>query len=515
MSEFFTTLNQTAVFGDTTEGPGTFPFTRGLHKQGYRARHWTIRQYAGFGGPSETNQRFRFLLSQGQTGLSLAFDLPTQMGLDPDDARSRGEVGRVGVSLSSVDDMIAIVSGLPLDQLSLSMTINATAPILVAFLQVAAEEQGFDASKLMGTVQNDVLKEFVARGTYVFPPKPSLRLATDLIAHCSRTLPKFNAISVSGYHMRDAGCSIEQEMGLALAHAIAYCERLISMGLSIDQFAGQISWIFNTQNEFFAEIAKYRALRRMWARIVKEKFGAKDPKSMQLRVHVQTGGATLTAQQPENNIVRAAYQAMASVLGGVQSLALSCFDEAIAIPTERSQTLALRTQQILANETGITEVVDPLGGSPYIEALTDELERRASEVMQTIERTGGALKAIESGLTSQLIDDASYQYQQSLESKKRLIIGVNCFEETSSQAKPERFKLSLTSENQTIERLKKLKATRDSLKASAALDALHAKCTGAKDETLMPEILAAARARCTVGEITATLAKTFGRHRQG
>ncbi len=493
------------------ELPGEYPFTRGIHAGGYRERLWTIRQYSGFGTPQETNERFKFLLEQGQTGLSIAFDLPTQMGLDSDHPRSQGETGRVGVAIHCISDMEVVLKDIPLDKISISMTINATAPILVAMLQEVAERRGFAPAQILGTVQNDILKEYVARGTYIFPPRPSLRLATDLIVHCSKHMPKFNPISVSGYHMRDAGCTIEQEMGFALANAQAYMDSTLARGIKIDTFAPRISWIFNTQNEFFAEVAKYRALRRMWAHLLREKYLAKDPKSWQLRVHVQTGGATLTAQQPENNIVRAAYQALASVLGGVQSLALSCFDEAIAIPTERAQTLAVRTQQIIAYETGVAEVVDPLGGAPYIEALTDALEKKAQAVLDSVLKQGGSVSAIESGFIQSAIEESSYRYQREIDEKKRVIVGMNQFTSKEEKLKPEMFRLDPLSQKKALEALGQVRKTRNKANHATALKKLTDTAQD-PNQNLMEPILECVRAHATVGEISSALRTVFGEY---
>lgn len=510
----WTLLNQTPYFGDLKKDgkPGEYPFTRGLHESGYRERPWTIRQYSGFGTPEETNKRFKFLMEQGQTGLSLAFDLPTQMGFDSDHVRAKGEVGRVGVAIRTVSDMELVLKDIPLDKISLSMTINATAPILVAFFQVAGERRGVSPAQLMGTAQNDILKEYVARGTFIFPPRPSLRLATDLIVHCARVMPKFNPISVSGYHMRDAGCSIEQEMGFAIANGSAYIESALKQGVSIDEFAPRISWIFNTQNEFFAEVAKYRALRRIWARLLREKFGAKNPKSWQLRVHVQTGGSTLTAQQPENNIVRAAFQALSSVMGGVQSLALSCYDEAVAIPTEKSQTLAVRTQQMIAHETGVTEVVDPLGGAPYIEALTDELEKRALAIMAWVGQSGGAVEAIEKGLIQTAIDEASYRQQQEVERKEKIIVGVNQFQEKSEHFPGEVFKVNPATEKRAKASLAQFKKSRNQKKVEKALRELRNSAELSPQENLMPPLLEAVRRDATLGEMSDALRGVFGEY---
>src|SRR3954452_3862665 len=377
--------------------PGQYPFTRGIQPTMYRARYWTIRQYAGFGTPEATNERFKFLLSQGQPGLSTAFDLPTQMGLDSDDERAAGEVGQVGVAIDSLADMEIVFDGIPLDRVSTSMTINAPAPVLVAMYVAVADKQGVARDRVSGTAQNDVLKEYVARGTFIYPPKPSLRLAADLIAWCATDAPRFNAISLSGYHMREAGSTAVQEIAFSFANAIAYIEAVRERGVSVDTFAPRLSWIFNTHINFFEEIAKYRALRRLWARIMKERFGAEDPRSMMLRTRTQAGGSTLTAQQPENNIVRAGIQALAAALGGVQSMALSCYDEALAIPTEKAQRIAVRTQQIIGEEIGVTNTVDPLGGSYFIESLTDELYQRARVLLDDVSRRGGAVACIESG----------------------------------------------------------------------------------------------------------------------
>lgn len=493
--------------------PGEYPFTRGIHPEGYRKKLWTMRQYSGFGTPLETNQRFKHLLEEGQTGLSIAFDLPTQMGLDSDHPRARGEVGRVGVSIGSVLDMELLLDGIPLGDVSISMTINATAPILVAMLQVVAERQGRAAATLTGTAQNDILKEYVARGTYIFPPRPSLRLATDLIAYCSSNLPKFNAISVSGYHMRDAGCTIEQEIAFPISNAIEYMDAVIKLGVSIDRFAPRISWIFNTQNDFLREVAKYRALRRIWAKLIRETYGALDPRSWQLRVHVQTGGSTLTAQQPENNIVRAAYQAMASVLGGVQSLALSCYDEAIAIPTEHAQKIALRTQQVLAFETGVTEFPDPLGGSPLIEKLTDEIEEGAQAILKRVSERGGAMACVESGEMEREIEESAYKQQREIDSGKRIIVGVNRFKEQRYRSQAQMFRLDPRSERSAQESLARVRMMRNPSEHERALRALR-DAASAPDAPLMPLILDAVRAQATVGEISAVLRKVFGEFRE-
>jgi methylmalonyl-CoA mutase N-terminal domain/subunit len=489
--------------------PGEYPYTRGIQPTMYRGRHWTFRQYTGFGTAQETNERFKFLLSQGQTGLSLALDLPTQIGYDSDDPIATPEVGQVGVAIDSLADMEDLFRGIPLDQVSTSMTINAPAAVLVAMYIVAGEKQGVKPEELNGTAQNDVLKEYVARGTYIYPPAPSLRLAADLIAYTARNVPKFNPISISGYHIRDAGSTAAQEMGFAIANAIAYIEAVIRQGVEVDEFAPRLSWIFNTHDNFFEEIAKYRALRRMWARLLKERFGAKKPASMMLRTHTQTGGATLTAQQPENNIVRAAIQALAAVLGGVQSMALSCYDEALAIPTEEAQRMALRTQQIIAFETGVTDTVDPLGGSYYVERLTCDLEKKAQEYIDRIEDMGGAVAAIEAGYMQREIQEAAVQKQREIESGERVIVGVNKFREDEDAPKSI-FRMNPELVRVQLERLAKLRAERDSAAAEAAVRRLEEAAKG--PENLMPAILDAVRSYATLGEICGALRRVWGEY---
>ncbi len=507
-----------AVYGPDAAGdparigaPGAYPFTRGLREDGYRTRPWTIRQYAGYGTPEEANERFRFLLAQGQPGLSVAFDLPTQMGLDSDDARALGEVGRVGVAIDTLADVTALFDGIPLDRVSTSMTINAPAPVLVAMYVVAAELQGVPAGSVRGTAQNDVLKEYVARGTYIYPPRPSVRLAADLVAWCASEAPRFNAISLSGYHMREAGSTAVQEMAFALANAIAYVEAVIAHGVAVDDFAPRLSWIFNTHTNFFEEIAKYRALRRMWATLMRERFGARDPRSLQLRTHTQTGGSTLTLQQPENNIVRAALQALAAVLGGVQSLALSCYDEAIAIPTEHAQTLAVRTQQILAEEIGVTDTADPLGGSWFVESLTDDLERRALELLAEVERLGGAVAAVETGFYARAIDEEAYKAEMALESGERVVVGVNRYRE-GDDPEPASFQVDPALAGGQIARLESVRAARDAAAVAAALAALRSDCERSEVNAL-PAIVAAVRAHATLGEICGAMRDVFGEYK--
>jgi methylmalonyl-CoA mutase N-terminal domain/subunit len=489
--------------------PGEYPYTRGIQPTMYRGRHWTFRQYTGFGTAQETNERFKFLLSQGQTGLSLALDLPTQIGYDSDDPLATPEVGQVGVAIDSLADMEDLFRGIPLDQVSTSMTINAPAAVLVAMYVAAGEKQGVKADDINGTAQNDVLKEYVARGTYIYPPAASLRLAADLIAYCARHVPRFNPISISGYHIRDAGSTAAQEMGFAIANAIAYIEAVIRQGVEVDEFAPRLSWIFNTHDNFFEEIAKYRALRRMWARLLKERFGARKPASMMLRTHTQTGGATLTAQQPENNIVRAAIQALAAVLGGVQSMALSCFDEALAIPTEEAQRMALRTQQIIAYETGVTDTVDPLGGSFYVERLTSELEKKAQEYIDRIEDMGGAVAAIEAGYMQREIQEAAVQKQREVEAGQRVIVGVNKFRDDGEEAKAI-FRVNTELVRVQLERLSRLRAERDSTAVEASLKRLRDAARG--KDNLMPAILDAVRSYATLGEVCGALRETWGEY---
>ncbi len=490
--------------------PGEYPYTRGVQPNMYRGRLWSIRQYAGFGTAKESNERFKFLLGQGQTGLSVAFDLPTQIGMDSDDPNADAEIGQVGVAIDSLADMEEMFDGIPLDRVSTSMTINAPAAVLVAMYMVVAEKQGVPAGDIMGTAQNDVLKEYVARGTYIYPPRESLRLAADLITFCARNAPKFNSISVSGYHIRDAGSTAAQEIGFAFSNAIAYLEACQRAGVDVDEVAPRISWIFNTHNNFFEEIAKYRALRRMWAGLLRDRFGAKDPNSWKLRTHVQTGGATLTAQQPENNIVRAGIQALASVLGGVQSMALSCYDEALAIPTEEAQRIALRTQQIVAHETGVTDTVDPLGGSYYVESLTSELEQKAQEIIDRVEDMGGAVAAIESGYMQTEIQEAAVAQQRAIESGERVVVGVNRFR-SGEEPEPVIFRVNTELARAQVERLAAVRARRDEAAAAASLGRLGAAARGS--DNLMPAILDAVRAYATLGEICGELRKAWGEYR--
>ena len=491
--------------------PGQYPYTRGIYPTMYRGQFWTMRQYAGIGTAKESNQRFRYLLKEGQTGLSVAFDLPTQMGLDSDHPMAAGEVGQVGVAIDSLRDMEMLFDGIPLDRVTTSMTINAPAAVLLALYVAVAEKQGVPLAKISGTVQNDVLKEYVARGTYIFPPRPSLRLAADLIAYCADQVPRWNPISISGYHMREAGASAVKEIAFTFANAIAYVEAARRRGLAVDAFGPRISWIFNTHNHFFEEIAKYRALRRMWAKIMRERFGAKDPRSWMFRTHTQTGGSTLMAQQPENNIIRAAIQALAAVLGGVQSMALSCFDEALALPTEQAQRIALRTQQIIAYESGAADTVDPMAGSYYVEALTDELERRATEELEAIETTGGAVEAIERGYMQRAIQEEAYAHQQEVENGTRFVVGVNRFRDEGSPQPLQLYRSDPEAERAQVKSLEILRHERENGAVRAALGRLRDVALG--EENLLPPILRAVNAYATVGEICGELREVFGEYK--
>ena len=489
--------------------PGQYPFTRGVQPTMYRGRLWTMRQYAGFGTPEETNERFRELLANGQTGLSVAFDLPTQTGYDSDHPMAAGEVGQVGVAVDSLADMETLFEGIPLDGISTSMTINAPAPIIVAMYIVAAEKQGHEPSVITGTAQNDVLKEYVARGTYIFPPGPSVRFAADLINYCAREAPRFNSISVSGYHIREAGSTAAQEVAFAFANAFAYLDRSISQGASVDEVAPRISWIFNTHNYFFEEVAKFRTLRRMWARAMKERYGATNPNAMTLRTHTQTGGSTLTAQQPLNNLTRSAVQALAAVLGGVQSLALSCYDEALALPTEEAQQLALRSQQIIAEETGAADTVDPLAGSYYVEWLTGELEAQAQSILDRVEDIGGAVSAIEGGYMQSEIQEASVAYQREVESGERIVVGVNQYVDEDEDATPI-FRPNTTVIGAQLKRLARVRAERDEGAVAASLAGLREAARG--EVSLMDPVLDAVRSYATVGEMCGVLREEWGEY---
>lgn len=489
--------------------PGEFPFTRGVQPTMYRGRLWTMRQYAGFGTAQETNERFKHLLANGQTGLSTAFDLPTQTGYDSDDPMSAGEVGQVGVAIDSLADMETLFEGIPLDQVSTSMTINAPAAMLVAMYMVAAEKQGHDHGVVMGTAQNDVLKEYVARGTYIFPPSESVRLAANLINFCATEAPRFNSISVSGYHIREAGSTAAQEIAFAFANAVAYLEECRRQGGDLNESAQRVSWIFNTHNHFFEEVAKYRALRRLWARLMVERFGITNPQAQMLRTHTQTGGSTLTAQQPRNNIARAALQALAAVTGGVQSLALSCYDEALALPTTEAQQIALRTQQIIAFESGAADTIDPLAGSYYVESLTDTLEQEARHIMDRIHDLGGSVAAIEGGWMQSEIQEASMRWQREVESHERIIVGVNEYVDPNEEVTPI-FRPNLEVVDAQLERLKQVRAGRDQAATDAALARLRE--ASHQDVNLMEPILQAVRTYATLGEMCGVLREEWGEY---
>jgi methylmalonyl-CoA mutase N-terminal domain/subunit len=490
--------------------PGEFPYTRGTQPTMYRGRYWTMRQYAGFGSAEETNRRFRYLLEQGQTGLSTAFDLPTQIGYDADSTFARGEVGKVGVSISSLWDMETLFNDIPLDKVSTSMTINAPASILLAMYLVVAEKQGVKWDQVSGTIQNDILKEYVARGTYIFPPKPSMRIITDIFQFCSNEVPHWNTISISGYHIREAGSTAVQEVAFTLANAIAYVQSAVDKGLQVDNFAPRLSFFFNAHNDFFEEIAKFRAARRMWAKIMKERFGAKNPKSLQLRFHTQTAGSTLTAQQPDNNVVRVAIQAMSAVLGGTQSLHTNSRDEALALPTEDSARVALRTQQILAYESGVADTVDPLAGSYYVESLTNSLEERAWNYIHYIDDMGGAVSAIEQGYLQNEIHKSAYETQKRIERGEQVVVGVNKFMLAEEQ-QPDLLRVDPKLGEQQVERLRQLRAQRDQEVWQVSLERLKQAASG--DDNLMPYIIDAVRAYATIGEIANVLRDVFGEYR--
>jgi len=491
------------------EHPGEFPYTRGIYPDMYRSRLWTMRQYAGFGTAEESNRRYRYLLSQGTTGLSVAFDLPTQMGLDPDHPLAAGEVGRVGVSIASLSDMRKLFDQISLDKVSTSMTINSTAAILLALYVLVAREQGVEPRCLNGTIQNDILKEYIARGTYIYPPWHAMRIITDLFRWAQSEVPEWNTISISGYHIREAGSSAVQELAFTLANAIAYVEAAIEAGMDVDSFAPRLSFFFNAHSDFLTEIAKFRAARRLYARLMRERFRARNDRSCMLRFHTQTAGSTLTAQQPGVNVVRTALEALSAVLGGTQSLHTNARDEALGLPTEDSAQLALRTQQILAFETGITSVPDPVGGSYYIEELTSRIESEAMDYIRRIDSIGGTLRAIETGFIQNEIQNAAFQYQQEIESGKRVVVGVNRFQ-MDEPAKPPLFRVDPAIERAQVESVRRMRAFRDSVKLGQTLAALDTAARGT--ENLMPRILAAAEAGATVGEISDTLRRVFGEY---
>lgn len=491
--------------------PGEYPFTRGVQPTMYRGRLWTMRQYAGFASAEESNKRYKYLLEQGQTGLSVAFDLPTQIGYDSDNGLSEGEVGKVGVAIDSLKDMEVLFDGIPLDKVSTSMTINSPASILLAMYIAVAEKQGVSKDKLRGTIQNDILKEYIARGTYIFPPEPSMRLITNIFEYCSKEVPQWNTISISGYHIREAGSTAAQEVAFTLADGIAYVEAAIKAGLDVDDFGPRLSFFFNAHNDLLEEVAKYRAARRLWAKIMKERFKAENPKSMQLKFHTQTAGSTLTAQQPDNNIIRVTIQTLAAVLGGTQSLHTNSRDEALALPTEDSVMIALRTQQVVAHEAGVTETVDPLAGSYYVESLTDRIEQEATKYIETIDELGGAPKAIEKGYIQKEIQNAAYRYQMEVESLDRIVVGVNKFHIEESEKK-ELLKVDKTVEINQREKLADLRKERDNKEVERTLGVLKEKAE--TEENLMPYILDAVKAYGTLGEIADVLREVFGEYEQ-
>jgi methylmalonyl-CoA mutase, N-terminal domain len=492
---------------DELELPGEYPFTRGPYRDMYRGRPWTIRQYAGFASAEETNRRFRYLLERGQTGLSVAFDLPTQLGYDSDDPRAVGEVGRTGVAIDSIADMELLFEGIPLTEVSTSMTINAPASLLLLLYELVAEEQDVGGDQLRGTVQNDILKEYIARGNYIFPPRPSMRLTTDLFAYCAERIPRWNTISISGYHIREAGSTAVQELAFTLANGISYCQAAVDAGLSPDEFGARLSFFFNAHNHFFQEVAKFRAARRLWARIMRERFGVTNPKAQALRFHAQTGGSTLTAQQPENNIVRVALQALSAVCGGAQSIHTNGFDEALALPSERSARIALRTQQLLAHEAGGTDTADPLGGAFFIEALTDELEARAWELIERIDELGGAVAAVEQGVVQDEIEQAAFLYQREIELGERVIVGVNRFGEEEHEP-IELHRIDPAAERRQLERTARVRAERNGEDVERALAAVRQAATA--DGNMLVPMREALRARCTIGEICGVLRAEWG-----
>jgi len=508
----YTPADVTLDYLDDLGFPGQYPFTRGVQPTMYRGRLWTMRQYAGYATAEESNARYKYLLEQGQTGLSVAFDLPTQIGYDADDPLAEGEVGRVGVSISSLDDMRTLFDSIPLDKVSTSMTINAPAAVLLAMYIAVAKEQGVDPRQLRGTVQNDILKEYAARGTYIFPPRPSMRLVTDLFRYCSAEVPRWNTISISGYHIREAGSTAVQEVAFTLANGIAYVQAAIDVGLDVDTFGPRLSFFFNAHNDFLEEIAKFRAARRLWARVMRERFGAQDPRSWKLRFHTQTAGCTLTAQQPENNVIRVTLQALAAVLGGTQSLHTNSRDEALWLPTEESVRIALRTQQIIAHESGVANTVDPLAGSYVVEHLTGEVERQAREYIERIDAMGGSLAAIEQGYIQQEIADSAYRYQKEVETGYRVVVGLNKYRVDETQVEMERLVVDPAVEERQRVRLAELRARRDGERVSALLSRIE-EAARAPDEPLLPLFITGVEAGCTLGEICSVLRQVWGEYR--
>jgi len=497
-------------YADNLAFPGQYPYTRGVQPTMYRSRFWTMRQYAGFATAEESNERYKYLLEQGTSGLSVAFDLPTQIGYDSDNPVAKGEVGKVGVAIDTLKDMEILFGGIPLDKVSTSMTINATAGMLLAMYLAVAEKQGVGFDKVSGTIQNDILKEYIARGTYIYPPGPSLRIISNIFEFCADNVPKWNTISISGYHIREAGSSAVQEVAFTLADGIAYVETALNAGLDVDRFGPRLSFFFNAHNDFFEEIAKFRAARRMWAKIMKERFKAKNPKSMMLRFHTQTAGSTLTAQQPENNIVRVAVQAMAAALGGTQSLHTNSMDEAMALPTEKSVRTALRTQQILAYENGVGDVVDPMGGSWYVESLTDQIEEKAFKYIQRIDDMGGMLKAIEMGFVQREIQESAYRYQKSIESNDQTIVGVNKFQVEETGSGMDLLRIKEAVELSQVEKLHRLKENRDN--EAVRLCLIDLRKSAKSTDNLMPKILKAVKVYATLGEISDVLRDVYGEY---
>ena len=491
--------------------PGEFPFTRGIHPSMYRGRFWTMRQYAGFGTAKESNERYRYLLKQGQSGLSVAFDLPTQIGYDSDDPLAYGEVGKVGVAIDTLADMEILFDQIPLDKVSTSMTINAPAAILLAMYIAVAEKQGVARNKIIGTIQNDILKEYIARGTYIFPPKPSMRLITDIFEFCKNEVPKWNTISISGYHIREAGSTASQEVGFTLANGIAYVDAAVEVGLDVDQFAVRLSFFFNAHNDFLEEVAKYRAARRLWARIMKERFNAQNPKSMMLRFHTQTAGSTLTAQQVDNNIVRVTIQTLAAVLGGTQSLHTNSKDEALALPTEDSVRVALRTQQIVAEESGVTNTIDPLAGSYYVEAMTDRIEKEAKDYIDRIDALGGMIEAIDAGFVQTEIQQSAYKFEKEIEANDRIVVGVNKYQ-TDEDEPTELLKIDMKVQEEQIKFLNKMKAERDNIVVKEKLEKLKNAAEG--KDNLIPLIIDAVKTYASIGEISNTLREVFGEYNE-
>jgi methylmalonyl-CoA mutase N-terminal domain/subunit len=503
--------NSSVDYDSNIGSPGSFPYTRGVRKNMYRGRFWTMRQYAGFATAEESNERYKYLLSQGTTGLSVAFDLPTQIGLDSDDSLAAGEVGKVGVAIDSLDDMLTLLDGIPLDQVSTSMTINATAAILLSLYLAVAKKQNVSFDKVSGTIQNDILKEYIARGTYIYPPKPSLRLITDTFSFCTENVPNWNTISISGYHIREAGSTAAQEVAFTLADAIAYVDAALAVGQKIDDFGPRLSFFFNAHNNLLEEVAKFRAARRLWARLMRDRFGAKDPKSMMLRFHTQTAGSTLTAQQPEVNIVRTTVQAIAAVLGGTQSLHTNSMDEALGLPTEHAATIALRTQQVIAHESGIADTVDALAGSYAVEELTNQIEAKAMEYIEKIDSMGGMLKAIENGFPQREIQEAAYRYQKSVEVQDAIVVGVNKFQVEEDETIPI-LKVDPKIERNQVERLRAMRDRRDNTRTEHLLKKIED--AASTEQNLMPLMLDAVEHNVTVGEISHRLRRVWGEYRE-